>query len=122
VRSGTTLFRFCGPARATIVVDGRTYRVSNGKCRLFDRGSIFGVNIGAVSPATERPRYLYFGAEVRPPTPGVHVGQLVAIALPGKRLAVPRATVMVKPAREGGTFSGAIRGGGMASGSFTCGV
>lgn len=121
VRPGTTLFRFCGPARATVRIDARTYRMSSGKCQLFNGGTTFGVDIGAVGPATEEPTHSYFGAEVRPPKPGVHVGQLVAIAVPGTRVDVPRATVTLKPSLRGGTFSGRVRGGGMASGSFTCG-
>jgi hypothetical protein len=120
VRSGTTIFRFCGPARATVTVDGKTYHVSNGKCQRLVGGTVFAVDIGATTPLNEKPKYTYFGAEVRPPRPGAHSGQLVSIAVPGARFSLQRATIILKPSLRGGRFSGVLASGTTASGLFTC--
>lgn len=114
------LRRFCGPARATVTIERKTFHLSGGRCQILDGGRLFTVNIGAVGPWTSKPKYAYFGADVRPPKAGIHIGQGVAIAVAGKRYSLPHTTVTVKTSLRGGTFSGAVVGHGAASGSFTC--
>jgi hypothetical protein len=112
------LYTFCGPAHARFTIDGDTFRVRGGRCQFL--GGSFTANIGKVGPAEAKPQYAYFGIEVRPPKAGTHTGQLVAIAVPGKRYSLAHATVTVQTSFRGGTFSGALQRGGTASGSFSC--
>lgn len=128
---GTVTARtFCGPARATIVVGGKTIRIAGGgSC---ERGAAYvAVNIGTVVlGATTRSKPEYFGLVVgKAPmvggtparTDGTYVAKALTANHAGKGYAILGATVMLQGNRTRGTFSGTTFGSGTRiTGSFSC--
>lgn len=114
---GVTYRTFCGSARATAKVGGKTVTFAGGKCEV--AGGTFTVNIGTISLGAAKPKYLYFGMDVTPAKAGAHTG-LVAFSVPGKRYSLLNAKVTVKAGLRGGSFSGTVLSGGTASGTFSC--
>ena len=119
---------FCGPAKATLVVGGRTIRYHGGSC---ERGPAYvSVNIGTVVLGlTTKLRPEYFGLNVgKVPlfggAPAAHDGTFPAGAIAarhaGKGYAIMRGTVTRAGGRTRGTFAGTLLGGGAATGSFQC--
>jgi hypothetical protein len=111
---------FCGPAKATARIGGKTFRFVNGSC---DRGSGFTLNIGtiAVGSASSRP---YFGLDV----PGNHPGTYrtatttVSFHTANRRfsVALDTPTVVLAAGLGAGAFSGRDLLGRSVRGTFTC--
>jgi hypothetical protein len=119
---------FCGPARATLVVGGKTFRFRGGVC---ERGAAYiSLNIGTVVlGTTAKPRPEYFGMNVgKVPlfggTPATHDGTFPAGLVTGRHLgkgySLLQATVTLAGGRTHGTFKGPLLGGGTATGTFHC--
>jgi hypothetical protein len=107
---------FCGPARASVRVAGKTLSFTNGLCE--QGGGGFVVNIGTFFPSSDTSKRPYFGLFVTTPRPGSYTRQQLSFRAGG----VGRAafvTVKLKSLRAG-TFAGAVVGGGRVTGSFTC--
>jgi hypothetical protein len=112
---------FCGPAKATAKVGGRTFTFAHGSC-LTAPG--FGINVGTLTfdPAARAP-YLgillplaragtYTGTQV---TASLHVGaRRVTLSTTGQ------SKVVLKPGLRSGTFSGLDLDGRQVKGSFSC--
>ncbi len=122
---------FCGPAKATAKVGGKTLAFRNGVCER--RAAYWDVNIGIVTLGqTSKPKPDYFGITVgRFPGAGGGVpaagkdgvyktGVVLALVSGGKGLAVVRATVTLQGGRTRGTFTGRTLTGALVSGSFRC--
>ena len=116
---GATVRTFCGPAKATAKIGGQTFRFSGGSCAV--EGGYFTVNIGSITLPPAKPKFAYFGMDVKPPKAGTHPSQILSWQEPGKRYSLLPVTVTVKPGLKSGTFTGKVLGGtGTGSGSFTC--
>jgi len=117
---GVKVRTFCGPAKATAHVSGKTFHFHGGKCEL--SGGYFTVNIGSITIAGPgvKPKFSYLGIDVKPPRPGLHHNQVVSWSVPGKGYTLFGATVTVKSGLKGGTFTGHLIVGGNGSGSFSC--
>jgi hypothetical protein len=130
---GSTKARvFCGPAKATIHVGGKTLTFKNGSC---ERTSKYvSVNIGTVvlGPTTKK-KPDYFGIDVgqipgstaKPAAKdGTYTGGAVAIVSGGKSYAVRGDTVKITLGgnRSKGTLAGTLifGGSGAVTGSFSC--
>lgn len=107
---------FCGPARATLVVAGRTYRFRPGEC--FRSKDFNNVNIGTYTVGTVPvARYIRIVGPIRD---GTTRRGSVSWQLPGviDGISGARLTLTAKGTR--GAFSGRTHSGKPASGSFTC--
>ncbi len=122
---------FCGPARASVKLGGRTLVFTNGACERTAR--YFDVNIGIVTLGqTSKPRPAYFGIVVgRVPgaPPGVPAagkdgvytaGVTLALVSGGRGVLTVRPTVTLKSGRTRGTFAAKTAAGAAVSGSFSC--
>jgi hypothetical protein len=125
---GANARTFCGPARATVVIGGRTIHYSGGNC---ERGAAYvSLNIGTVVLGTStKPKTEYFGllvgkAPIVGGSPATHDGTFVPEALvadhAGKGYAMTQAKVKLAGNRTRGTFTAHVFGGGSARGSFHC--
>lgn len=125
---GANARTFCGPAKATVVVGGRTIHYAGGNC---ERGPAYlSLNIGTIVLGTStKPKPEYFGllvgkAPVVGGTPATHDGTFVPQALvadhAGKGYAMTQAKVKLAGNRTRGTFTAKVFGGGSAHGSFSC--
>ncbi len=126
---GANARTFCGPAKATLVVGGRTIRFSGGSC---ERGPQYvAVNIGTVVlGTTTKTKPEYFGllvgkAPIVGGTPAAHDGsfkaQAVSAVHAGKGYAVINATVKLTNGRTRGAFTGTVFGtNGSVHGTFRC--
>ena len=124
---------FCGPAKATVKVGGKTLSFTGGTC---DRSSgTFTINVGAVylGATSGKPARSYFGITAgnvpggsvigdRPVTgDGTYRNVSVAFNVGGARYLVLRAAVTLKHGRTAGSFTGPLFGKtGTAAGVFTC--
>lgn len=120
---------FCGPAKATLKLGGKTYTFAGGQC---ERGPAYlTVNIGTVVlGTTSKPKPEYFGMTVgKAPivggTPAKKDGTYVPQALTANHANVSyvilQAKVTLAGSRTKGTFTGAPLGkSGTATGSFSC--
>jgi hypothetical protein len=115
---GVTYRTFCGPARATVHIGGRTLVFAGGNC---DR-SAFTINLGTITLPPGKPRYRYFGITVFTNRDGVFKDQAVSWQLPnGQRNSLFHATVKLAGGRSHGTFAGSTLVGNVkGSGSFHC--
>jgi hypothetical protein len=118
--SGVTYRTFCGPARATLHLGGKTLTFTGGSCD--STSGTFTINIGTITLGSGKPKFRYFGITVFTDHDGTFQNQAVAWQLPnGQRGALFRATVKLKNGRKKGTFTGsALTGGGTGSGTFSC--
>jgi hypothetical protein len=115
--NGVNARTFCGPARATVRVNGKTITYKGGECGT-GLGQ-FSVNIGTVVLGTLKNKPDYFGVAAVA-KPGTHARQTVAVVHAGKTLA-SIGTVTLKRGLRSGTFSGTVFGSStVVSGSFTC--
>jgi hypothetical protein len=126
---GVTARTFCGPAKATVTVGGKTFAFSGGSC---ERGAAYlTVNIGTVVlGTTSKPKPEYFGLTVgKVPmlggvpakTDGTYTPQALTAAHAGKGYAILSAKVTLKGNRSKGTFTGTVFGtSGKVTGSFGC--
>lgn len=118
---------FCGPAKATLVVGGRTIRFSGGGC---ERGPAYvSLNIGTVALGTTTKAREYFGllvgkAPIVGGTPATHDGTFPTQALAAHHgtngYAILQGKVTLAGGRTRGTFTGKALGGGTVHGSFRC--
>ena len=106
---GANARTFCGPAKATVVVGGRTIHYAGGNC---ERGAAYvSLNIGTVVLGTStKPKPEYFGllvgkAPIVGGTPATHDGTFVPEALvadhAGKGYAMTQAKVKLAGNRTG---------------------
>jgi len=115
---GVTYRTFCGPARATVHVGGKTLAFSGGSCQR----ATFTINIGTITLPPGKPRYRYFGMTIFGNRDGVYQDQAVSWQLPdGEHNSLFHATVVLKDGRSEGTFTGSTLVGNVkGSGSFHC--
>ena len=107
---------FCGPARATLVVAGRTFRFRSGEC--FRSKDFTNVNIGTYTVSgAPLGRYLRV---VGPSRDGTTRRGSVSWQLPGILDGISGAQLTLKAKGTRGSFSGRTRSGRPASGSFNC--
>jgi hypothetical protein len=115
--NGVNARTFCGPAKATVKVNGSTISYKGGECS--KSVGLFAVNIGTVvlGNLKNKPEYLGVTATAKA---GVQTRQTVAVVHAGKSKSII-GTVTLKPGLKGGTFSGkAFGSSAVISGSFTC--
>jgi hypothetical protein len=116
--NGVNARTFCGPAKATVNLNGRTILYKNGKCSKSFVG--FEVNIGTVVLGNVKQKPEYFGL-VSKPKAGTNGDGSLAVNHAGKGVAIIKATITLKPGLKGGTFSGKVFGStSRVTGSFTC--
>lgn len=120
---------FCGPAKATVTVGGKTFTIAGGQC---ERGPAYvAVNIGTVVlGTTTKKKPDYFGVVVgkapivggTPATKdGTYTPQALAAVHAGRSYALVGAKMTLKGNRTKGTFTGSAFGsGGKVTGSFSC--
>ena len=107
---------FCGPARATLVVAGRTYRFRPGEC--FRSKDFTNVNIGTYTVSgAPLGRYIRI---VGPSRDGTTRRGSVSWQLPGIPDGVSGARLTLKDKGTRGSFSGRTRSGKPVNGSFNC--
>jgi hypothetical protein len=114
---GVSARTFCGPARATVKMDGKTISYKGGECS--KSIGLFAVNIGTVvlGNLKNKPEYLGVTAKAKA---GVQSRQGIAVVHADKSQAII-GTVTIKAGLRGGTFSGKGFGSSrVISGSFTC--
>lgn len=109
---------FCGPAKATLRINGRTVVYKGGQCSKSFVG--FEVNIGTVVIGNLKKKPEYFGLVAKPKA-GTSGDGTLAVNHAGKGAAVLKATITLKPGLKSGTFSGKVFGEPTPiTGSFTC--
>lgn len=118
---------FCGKARATVTMSGRTVTLAGGSCKR--TSDYFTINIGTVvlSPTAPNPPN-YFGITVGKPAGSQAAGKdgtymddgAISFVIKHKRYAVTNPTVVLKGGRTRGSFSGTLFSGGHVSGTFHC--
>lgn len=123
---------WCGPAKATVHVSGRTYHFAHGVCQRtegFSKGSrVLAVNIGTQTLPPAAPKASYFGVLADRAKGGTYRNQAVSWQVPGKGFAALTNTVVVSSTLRAGSFSGRasvridgrIRDAGLAKGSWSC--
>jgi len=118
VSAGVTYRTFCGPARATVHIGGKTLVFAGGSCQ---RGT-FTINIGTITLPPGKPKYRYFGMTIFGNRDGVYKDQAVSWQLPnGQHDSLFHATVVLKNGRSQGTFSGTTLADHVkGSGTFHC--
>ena len=115
--AGTSARTFCGPAKATVTLNGKTVSYKGGICSTSI--GLFSVNIGTVVLGTVKNAPEYFGVTAKA-KPGSQSRQTIAIVHTGASRGVI-GTVTLKPGLRGGSFSGKAFGSkATISGSFTC--
>jgi hypothetical protein len=115
--NGVNARTFCGPAKATVKINGSTVSYKGGECS--KSIGLFAVNIGTVvlGNLKNKPEYLGVTAAAKA---GVQTRQTVAVVHAGKSKSII-GTVTLKAGLKSGTFSGKVFGSSaVISGSFTC--
>ena len=108
---------FCGPARATFKVGGKTIHFNEGGNCSTD-SSTWTLNIGTIA-LKGKPKKAYFGITVFSKKPGKH-GAAVTWQLHGQSHSLINAEVTLAKGLKKGTFTGTDPGVGKATGSFSC--
>ncbi|MEK7425529.1 MAG: hypothetical protein AAB131_17010 [Actinomycetota bacterium] len=122
---GVTVRTWCGPAKATVKLAGKTRAIKGGACELVNFHGIkaFTVNTGRYTVPPAKPKFTSFSAAGSDTKPGTYTGWLINFQTPGKqwifKLQGQKVTI-TKAGGKAGTFSGKLDGGGTASGSWTC--
>jgi hypothetical protein len=107
---------FCGPARASLVVAGRTFSFRPGEC--FRSKDFTNVNIGTFTVGSSPvARYLRV---VGPSRDGAALRGTVSWQLPGLLDGIRGARLTLAAKGTRGTFSGRTYSGRPAKGSFAC--
>jgi hypothetical protein len=129
---GATVRVWCGPAKATVHVAGKTYHFAYGLCQKtegFSKGSkVLAVNIGTLTLPPSAPKLSYFGVLTDKAKGGTYTNQAVSWQVPGKGFAVLTNKVVVSANLKKGSFkgkatvriNGKIKDAGVASGSWNC--
>ena len=123
---GVTVRTWCGPAQATVKVAGKTVSIKGGACELVNYEGLrsFTVNTGRYTVPPAKPKFASFSAAGSKTKPGAYTAWgLVNFQTPGKQWLFKLRTLKVTITKAGGkaaTFTGALDGGGTASGSWTC--
>jgi hypothetical protein len=115
--NGVNARTFCGPAKATVKINGSTVSYKGGECT--KSIGLFALNIGTVvlGNLKNKPEYLGVTATAKA---GVQTRQTVAVVHAGKSKSII-GTVTLKAGLKSGTFSGKVFGSSaVISGSFTC--
>lgn len=115
--NGVSARTFCGPAKASVKLNGKTISYKGGECS--KSIGLFSVNIGTVvlGNLKNKPEYLGITANAKA---GKQTRQTASVVHAGKTHAVI-GTVTIKPGLRGGTFVGKVFGSpAVISGSFTC--
>jgi len=107
---------FCGPAKATVHVGGKTILFSGGLCER--SGGMYVLNIGTFFAGGSKSPRPYFGVLIAKPKPGSYKGQALSFRAGGASKS-SLADVTLKTMHSG-TFSGRLIGGGAVTGSFSC--
>jgi hypothetical protein len=117
---GVTYRTFCGHARATLHIGGKTYVFSGGSCD--STSSAFTINIGTITLPPGKPKYRYFGITVFTTHDGPFQNQAVGWQFPGgKRGSLFHAKIVLKGRRTQGTFAGRTLADRIpGSGTFRC--
>ena len=116
--NGVTARTFCGPAKATVHVNGKTISYKGGECSKSSFG--WSLNIGTVllGNLQQKPEYLGIAGTAKA---GPQTKASVAVVHAHKGLAIATATVTLKAGLKAGTFSGKVFGEPTrVTGSFTC--
>jgi len=115
--AGAPARTFCGPAKATVELNGKTVSYKGGSCSTSI--GLFSLNIGTVVLGTVKGAPEYFGVTAKA-KPGSQSRQTIAVVHAGASHAVI-GTVTLKAGLRGGTFTGKAFGSkATISGSFTC--
>jgi hypothetical protein len=116
--NGVSARTFCGPAKATVHINGKTVVYKGGECSKSSFG--WSINIGTVVLGSLAKKPEYFGITAAPKA-GTQANGAVAVVHGGKGLAVTGSTITLKPGLKAGTFSGKVFGAPTrVTGSFTC--
>jgi hypothetical protein len=126
---GVKVRTYCGPARVTLHVRGKTYRISGGYC--YRAGTAFALTAGSglagpPTPAsfTQRVKLPFFSiSTLAAPRDGTYTKTEIQYALPGDRVSfvgtiVPRVSIRIQGGRSRGSFTG--HDGVPISGTFHC--
>jgi hypothetical protein len=115
--NGVSARTFCGPAKATVKMNGKTISYSGGEC---SKGAgLLALNIGTVvlGNLKNKPEYLGVAATAKA---GAQPRQTIAVVHAGTSRSII-GTVTLQPGLKAGTFSGKVFGSSaVISGSFTC--
>ncbi len=121
VVKGTSILVHCGPARATVKVGGKTYKIFGGKCKLTREARLYVVDVGIATIAGSQPTARYLGIRSQRLTPGLTRSAGIAVHAGRKAYSVAPSVVKVAKGMRSGTFSGdALGPRGAVSGSWTC--
>jgi hypothetical protein len=121
VVKGTSLYVYCGPARATVKVGGKTYRIFGGKCKRMPLAKLYVVDVGIITIAGSKPTARYLGIRSKRLTPGTTRSAGIAVQVARRAYNVAPSVVKVAKGMRSGTFSGdALGPAGAVSGSWTC--
>ena len=121
VVEGTTIYVYCGPARATVKVGGKTYRIFGGKCKRMREAKLYVVDVGIITVAGGKPTARYLGIRSKRLTPGTTTTAGIGVQVAKAAYNVAPNVVKVGNGMRSGTFSGdALGRAGRVSGSWTC--
>jgi hypothetical protein len=116
--NGVSARTFCGPAKATVHVNGKTIAYKGGACSKSSFG--WSINIGTVVLGNLSKKPEYFGITAEPKA-GTQGNGAVAVVHAGKGLAVTQSTIKLTAGLKSGTFSGKVFGAPTrVTGSFSC--
>jgi hypothetical protein len=116
--NGVPARTFCGPAKATVHINGKTVSYRGGECTKSSFG--WSINIGTVVLGNLRQKPEYFGITAKA-SAGTQGNGAVAVVHAGKSLAVTQSAIKLAAGLKSGTFSGKVFGAPTrVSGSFTC--
>jgi hypothetical protein len=116
--NGVSARTFCGPAKATVHINGKTVFYKGGACSKSSFG--WSINIGTVVLGTLAKKPEYFGITTGAKA-GTQSNGAVAVVHGGKGVAVTGGAITLKAGLKSGTFSGKVFGAPTrVTGSFTC--
>jgi hypothetical protein len=117
---GVPAHTFCGPAKATVHLAGKTLSFSGGKCAISQ--GFWTVNIGTAELGAQHKTKSYFGIALVKPShaDGSYPNVTFAFNVPGKSY-LARTTLTLRNGGTKASFAGTMTsGGGHVSGSVTC--
>jgi hypothetical protein len=115
--NGLSARTFCGPAKATVKINGKSITYTGGACSTSI--GLFTVNIGTVVLGTLKNAPEYVGVTAKAKV-GAQSRQTIAVVHAGKSQAII-GTVTISAGMKQGTFAGKTFGSTESiSGSFTC--